>query len=96
MVGSDYYAGNSLDEVNLLGRTSILGNGIEPLSAFDNRDLLRLWSVDTPRAIFPGRRIASFEDGYEASFLALTGDPIADFGNARRITLRMKSGHLIQ
>jgi imidazolonepropionase-like amidohydrolase len=95
-IGSDLYAGNSLVEALMLGRAPLLDAGIEPLGVFDNGELLRLWSVDTPRAIFPGRRIGSLEDDYEASFLTLAGDPVADFGNVRRIILRMKNGRLIQ
>jgi imidazolonepropionase-like amidohydrolase len=51
--------------------------------------------VETPRAIFPGRRIGALEEGYEANLLVLAGDPIADFGNVRRIALRMKAGRLL-
>ena len=36
-------------------------------------------SEGTARTIFPARRIARLEDGYQASFLVLGGDPVADF-----------------
>jgi imidazolonepropionase-like amidohydrolase len=51
-----------------------------------------MWSEATPRAIFPGRRIGALADGYEASFLALAGDPLEDLANVRRIRLRFKQG----
>jgi imidazolonepropionase-like amidohydrolase len=81
-IGSDAYRGNSMTEIMSL-RT---------LGAFDDRELLRMWSVVTPKAIFPGRHIACFDAGCEASFLALDGDPLADFKNTQRIGLRMKRG----
>jgi hypothetical protein len=54
-----------------------------------------MWSGATPRAIFPGRKIGALQDGYEASFLGLGGDPLADFAATRDIRLRFKQGVLI-
>jgi hypothetical protein len=65
------------------------------LGVWDNLELLKLWSEATPRAIFPGRRIGALADGYEASFVALGGDPLADIANVRRIRLRFKQGVLL-
>jgi imidazolonepropionase-like amidohydrolase len=47
---------------------------------------------NTAATIFPGRKIGRLEDGYEASFLVLDGDPLADFGNTGRIAMRFKEG----
>lgn len=52
---------------------------------FDDTELLRMWSVNTPAAIFPKRRLGHFENGYEASLLALEGDPSRDWEATRRI-----------
>lgn len=84
-LGSDNFRGNTLTEIM----------SIRTLGVFDDRELLRMWSVVTPRAIFPGRHIACFEAGCEASFLALDGDPLTDFQNTRRIGMRMKRGVLL-
>lgn len=65
------------------------------LGVWDNLGLLKLWSEATPRAIFPGRRIGALADGYEASFLALGGNPLTDIANVRRIRLRFKQGVLL-
>jgi imidazolonepropionase-like amidohydrolase len=54
-----------------------------------------LWSVATPAAIFPDRKIGRFEEGYEASFLALAGNPLDDFEAVQAIVLRVKQGRLI-
>ncbi|MGB3544882.1 amidohydrolase family protein [Rubrivirga sp.] len=45
-----------------------------------------------PRSVFPGRAIGVLEDGYEASFLALECDPLANLGCARQIEQRIKQG----
>jgi len=68
---------------------------LRKVAAFDNRTLLKMWCETTPRAIFPGRRIGEFKEGYEASFLALAGDPIADFDNVTRIEMRVKQGQIL-
>ncbi len=81
LIGSDH-AETSLAEVQHL-RT---------LRLFDNRTLLKMWCEATPAAIFPGRRIGRFEEGYEASFLALTGNPLEDFEQVRAIRRRFKQG----
>ncbi len=83
--GSDEYRGNTLAEVMQL-RT---------LGVFSDEELLSIWSIETPRSIFPRRRIGCFESGCEASFLALADDPLRDFRNVQRITLRMKQGVLL-
>lgn len=81
VIGSDH-AETSLAEVLHL-RT---------LHLFDNRTLLKMWCEATPAAIFPDRRIAKFAEGYEASFLALAGNPIEDFEQVRAIRRRFKQG----
>ena len=82
VVGSDNPMDTSVLEVEQLAT----------LGVFDNLALLKMWSEATPRAIFPGRRIGALADGYEASFLALAGDPLEDLANVRRIRLRFKQG----
>jgi len=40
---------------------------------------------------FPRRKVGRLEDGYQASFVALKGNPIQDFENVRTITTRRLS-----
>jgi cytosine/adenosine deaminase-related metal-dependent hydrolase len=54
--------------------------------------LLRAWSVDTARTIFPQRRLGELRAGFEASFLVLNGDPLEDPANLDRIGMRVKQG----
>jgi hypothetical protein len=82
LIGSDLPAGNAVTEAAALARSGL----------FSNLELLRLWSVTTPQSIFPKRKLGAFMPGFEASFLVLGGDPLADFANTRRITLRVKQG----
>ena len=65
------------------------------LKVFDNLTLIKLWTENTPRTIFPNRKIGLLKDGYEASFLVLRGDPIKDFSNVRKIDIRYKQGQII-
>lgn len=86
VVGSD----NPMD-------TSVLeAEQLRTLGAFDNLTLLRMWAETTPRVIFPQRLIGKLEEGYEASFLALEGNPLEDWQNVRRIKLRFKQGVLVE
>ena len=62
---------------------------------FDNLTLLKMWCEDTPAAIFPDRRIGRFEEGYEASFFFLAGNPIEDFSQVQAIRRRLKQGVLL-
>lgn len=82
ILGSDSYRNTSLPEAMYLASLGVYSNG----------ELLRLWSEETPRAIFPNRRIGRLAPGYEASFLALDRDPIADFSNVNSVRLRVKQG----
>jgi imidazolonepropionase-like amidohydrolase len=56
------------------------------------RDFLRLWAVDTPRAIFPARRIGDLAPGFEASALALSCNPLTDTTCVTKIARRLKQG----
>ena len=62
------------------------------LKAFDNLTLLKMWCKNTPLTIFLARKIGYLKDGYEASFLVLSGNPLDDFQNVTKIALRVKQG----
>jgi hypothetical protein len=68
---------------------------LRDLGLFDNLTLLKMWTETSAQTIFPDRKIGALREGYEASFLALEGDPIRDFENVRRIRLRFKQGVLL-
>jgi imidazolonepropionase-like amidohydrolase len=86
-VGSDTMPGvGVLAEIEFLEKTDI----------FSNLELLKMWSETTPKAVFPKRKIGVLADGYEANFLVLEGNPIQDFSNVKRISLRVKRGDLVK
>ena len=84
-LGSDRYRASSGPEVRALRATGL----------FSDTALVRMWSMTTPRAIFPDRRVGLLDEGAEASFLVLEGDPLVDFANLGRISARIKDGWLI-
>ena len=86
IVGSDSYRTTSVPEAMWLSTLGVLTNA----------ELLRAWTDETARAIFPHRKIGRLAPGYEASLLVLAGDPLADFTNVKRVVLRMKEGELLR
>jgi imidazolonepropionase-like amidohydrolase len=68
---------------------------LHELGVFDNLTLLTLWCEQTPRAIFPNRLIGRLEEGYEASFLVLQGNPIEQFDAVTHMTFQMKDGRVL-
>jgi imidazolonepropionase-like amidohydrolase len=83
LVGSDMpYRDTSVGEAFLLYELGI----------FTSEELLKMWCETTPRSIFPGRNIGRLNEGFEASFLVLGGNPIEDFARVRNISMRVKQG----
>ena len=94
-LGSDFWNGTSVTEAAFLAQESVL-QGVAPLGVFDNLSLLRLLCMDTPRAVFPHRRIGGLADGDEATFLVLEGNPIASLRNLMRIRTRVVRGEIVR
>jgi imidazolonepropionase-like amidohydrolase len=70
-IGTDKPSDTSHREVEYLRR----------LGVFDDLTMLKIWTETTPQTIFPDRKIGALEDGYEASFLALEGNPLENWNN---------------
>lgn len=85
-VGSDEYNDTSLGEATYLAETGV----------FSNLELLKMWSENSAETIFPKRRIGRLKEGYEASFLVLSGNPIENFENFQKIEMRVKQGHFLK
>lgn len=66
------------------------------LGVLDAAGVLRMLSTDTPRYIFPGRKIGALVPGYEASFVALTADPSKDVNNLKSVDGYVKQGVLVK
>lgn len=94
-LGSDYWNGTSVIETLYLAHEPVI-QGVAPLGVFDNLTLVHLLAVDTPRAIFPDRPIGGLQDGDEATFVVLEGDPIASLRNLLKIRMRILHGRTIE
>ncbi len=84
-IGSDNYGVDAKAEALYL----------HALGGWSNSDLLDAWTRVTPALIFPRRKIGRLADGYEASFLALAGNPVTDFTWTGHILLRVKQGEVL-
>ena len=84
-VGSDSPTDSSVGEADYL----------QKLGVFDNATLLKIWTLNGAKTIFPKRKIGLLKPGYESSFLALEGNPVEDFSNIHKINLRFKQGNLL-
>ena len=81
-VGSDEYGETSSAEIAHL-RT---------LGIFSDAELLRMWTINCARTLYPHRGLGGLTPGHEASFLVLGADPLANFDAVRDIRLRVKEG----
>ncbi|MEO8380770.1 MAG: tetratricopeptide repeat protein [Acidobacteriota bacterium] len=71
-------------------------HAVGQLGVYTMPELLHLLVETTPRTIFPKRKIGRLDDGYEASLLALDGNPLEDPSAMGRIVTRIKQGHLLE
>ena len=86
VVGSDRYGQDSLHEADYL----------QSLGLWSNLEMLRMWSVVTPKDIFPNRKVGELQEGYVASFLVLKANPLKDWSAVHQIADRWKDGeHLM-
>ncbi|MGB8192477.1 MAG: amidohydrolase family protein [Chitinophagaceae bacterium] len=83
-IGSDH-AMSPADEMKALDELNIL----------DAKTKLKIWCESTPLTIFPNRKIGLLKEGYEASFLGLSGNPLLDWKQAGAIKMRIKKGNPI-
>jgi imidazolonepropionase-like amidohydrolase len=69
---------------------------VPPVESVTALGLLKMWTETTAQTIFPSRKIGELREGYEASFVALEGNPLDDLTNLHRIKLRFKQGMPVQ
>ncbi len=85
VIGTDQFRKTARVEADLIAARGLMSN----------LELLRAWSVTTPQAIFPRRKLGRLASGFEASFLVLGGNPLEDFAHSRDIVMRVKQGRRI-
>jgi hypothetical protein len=66
------------------------------LGSIDYGRMLKVICENTPRAIFPNRKIGKIEEGYEASFLALLDTPLDNIMKLRAISFKVKNGVILK
>ena len=81
-IGCDDYLRTSKKEILYL----------HSLRVFSNLELLKMWTETTPQTIFPKRKFAKLQNGYEASFITLGNNPLKDFKAVENIKYRFKQG----
>lgn len=81
------------DSYNLTAQTEI--EYLRKMNIYSNLELLKMWCEITATSIFPNRKIAKLQEGYEASFLVLQQNPLENFDHAYNIALRVKQGVLL-
>lgn len=85
-LGGDYFGNTVAPEIDSLIKYRF----------FPNKDLLKIYSTITPKSIFPNRKIGEFKEGYEASFLVLSENPLLNIQAIKNILLRVKQGSFIK
>jgi hypothetical protein len=66
------------------------------LGELDDAWTLKVLCENTPKAIFPKRKIARFENGYEANFLVLTDNPLNNVLKSRVQAFKVKNGVILK
>lgn len=66
------------------------------LGKLDYNSTLKTLCETTPRAIFPKRKIGRINEGFEASFLVLSDDPLKNILKLRAISFKVKNGVVIK
>ena len=65
------------------------------MEVYDNNELLTILCFDTPRVIFPNRKIGKIETGYEGSFIVLGRNPLKDINALKEVELVVKQGYIL-
>jgi len=84
VIGSDDLQRTTRSELNYWG-------GFADLDALA---VLKIVCENTPRAIFPNRKIGRIEEGYEANFLVLNDNPLQNLLKMRVAAWKVKGGQL--
>lgn len=81
-VGSDKFRRDVVPELQAL----------KGLGVFSDQEILTMDVAATAKNIFPDRKIGELKDGYEANFLVLDRNPMANLDNLDSVSVRVKHG----
>lgn len=90
-LGGKVLAGTDMFNMTLMPEIDALIS----LNIFTNQELLTILTKDTPKAIYPDRKIGEFKNGFEASFIVLNGNPLEEIENLKNISLKVKQGLIL-
>lgn len=65
-------------------------------STLTNLQIMKVICENTPRAVFPKRKIGKLDDGFEASFLVLNDNPLQNILKIRVISFKVKNGVILK
>jgi imidazolonepropionase-like amidohydrolase len=63
---------------------------------FSAENILIIATRETPKLLFPNRKIGEFKEGYEANFLVFDTNPLDDYKILNTIQLKIKNGKVIK
>ena len=66
------------------------------LGSMDNKKVLKVLCENTPKAIYPKRKIGKIDNGYEANFLVLSDNPLQNLLKARLALFKVKQGVILK
>lgn len=66
------------------------------LGELDDARTLKVLCENTPKAIYPNRKIGKFDNGYEASFLVLSDNPLSNVLKSRVQAMKVKNGVILK
>lgn len=84
-LGGDYYSKTVEPEID-----SLIAHKV-----FTPAELIEIWGKQTVQHIYPKRKLGEIREGYEASFLLLSENPLKDIQAIRRIKLLFKNGRFL-
>ena len=82
LIGTDSYGTSASREAFYLNQ----------LGLYSSLELLKQWCETTPQNIFPQRKLGRLQEGYEASLLVLSANPLEQFAHIKQIQMRFKQG----
>lgn len=63
---------------------------------FEESEILTIATKNTTKLIFPNRKLTELKEGYEASFIVLSENPLEDYNNIKKIELKIKNGQILK
>lgn len=63
---------------------------------FSSQEILNIATIETPKVIFPNRKLGEFKEGFEASLLVYDKNPLDNYKELKNIRLKIKNGVVLK